>query len=1065
MGQGNVHPTDRRDEPIHVAHGEIEAVRIWLLGEFRVSVGSRTISEDRWRLRKARSLVKLLALAPGHRLHREQLIESLWPELNRGPASNNLRYALHIARRAFHENPDLAKRYLSSKDEQIALCPDAQLWVDVEAFKNAVLTARSIRQPAAYRAAVELYAGELLPDDRYEEWTQNRREELIRSYLTLLVELAESYEEQGEYDAAAEIFQRARVEDPTLLEARAGLIRAYAATGAVHRVISEYEQLRKVLAEADMTPSRELRRLYEEAREGRVPQPPSTHRAPRDPSSGRPPHNLPHPITSFVGREREMVEVKRLLAMSRLLTITGFGGCGKTRLSLEVARELAGAYPDGVWLVELASLSDPELLPQAIAGALSVSEQSDRPVSDTLVEVLRDRRTLLVLDNCEHLTPACAELASKLVSHCEHLRIMATSREALGVVGEVVWRLPPLSMPDPDRITTPEGLAEVYESVRLFVERTRLRLPSFEVTPHNARPVAEICRRLEGIPLAIELATARASVLAVEQVAERLDDSLRLLGMGSRTAPPRHQTLRATLDWSYGLLDESERRLFWRLSVFAGDWTLEAAEAVGSGDGIGPEEFLDLLGRLVEKSLVVAGTESGGVASYRMLEPVRQYGREKLEESGEVETVRDRHALWHLGLAELADARLRGPEQTSWVQRLESEQPELQAALEWSLEHDPEQALQLAGTLGHFWYAHGHIAEGRRWLEAALAKTGAAEKPIRARALHVAGVVSEISGHYERAAELYEESLKLWRRLGDEKEAATVLSSLGSLAYTTGDIDQAVARTEESLSIKRRLGDERGTEVALSNLGEIMQAGGDLARARALFEESLRMARAMQDDRSIAFGLLNLGRLAIELDDPARAEALLLDALRAFQRLGDADSMVESLQALGWAAGISNDPDRSAALLGVAEAAREVMGVPMGPSEWERYKRLVTLSSVGTDEESWTASWKTGRAMSLGEAAHYALSTQEKKVTAPPKVPCGKADPRRTGPRLSRREREVALLLTRGLTNRQIAEELVLSEHTIDTHVHNILRKLRLRSRAQIAVWAAEQRSLPEGPG
>ena len=367
-----------------------------------------------------------------------------------------------------------------------------------------------------------------------------------------------------------------------------------------------------------------------------------------------------------------MVEVKQALATTRLLTLTGAGGSGKTRLALEVARDLIEAYPDGVWLVKLAPLSEEVLIPKAVAEALGVPERPAEPIADTLAEVLRDRQVLLVLDNCEHLIGAAAGLVDKLLDSCPRLRILATSREALGVEGEVRWLVPSLSVPEIGRAPSSEEL-ESYESVRLFVERARGREPAFSLSQHNALAVAEICRRLEGIPLAIELAAARVGTLSLGQIAQRLTDSLTLLTGGARTAVNRQRTLKATLDWSHELLSEDEKKLFGRLSVFAGGWTLEAAEEVGVGGGVEEDDILDVLSGLVEKSLVVAESDEGHRVRYRMLEPVRQYAQEKLEESGKAEELRRLHAEYFLALAEEADPELKGPQQKTWLERLEAE--------------------------------------------------------------------------------------------------------------------------------------------------------------------------------------------------------------------------------------------------------------------------------------------------------------------------------------------------------------------------------------------------------
>jgi predicted ATPase len=422
---------------------------------------------------------------------------------------------------------------------------------------------------------------------------------------------------------------------------------------------------------------------------------------------------LPAPRSRFVGRERELKEVKRALAMTRLLTLTGAGGSGKMRLALEVGRDLVGAYPDGVWLVELAPLWEGKLVAHAVAKALGVPEQPGRSLTDALVDALHEERVLVVLNNCEHLIEEAARLIDVLLGLCPRLRILATSREALNVEGEVVWRVHTLAVPDSGRPPAPEELRR-YDAVRLFVERARLRLPDFEPTPQNAGALVQICRRLEGMPLAIELAAARVGMLSLEQISGRLEDSLKLLTGGNRTATLRQRTLRGALDWSHELLSEEERGLFRRLSAFARGWTLEAAEAVGAADGIEEEDILDLLSNLVDKSLVVTEAEAPDEVRYRMLEAVRQYAREQLEESEEAEAIRRRYASFYLALAKDAEPGLTGAQQQAWADRLETEHDNMRAALSWSLANEPQRALQLAETLARFWEMHSLLLGGKQ---------------------------------------------------------------------------------------------------------------------------------------------------------------------------------------------------------------------------------------------------------------------------------------------------------------------------------------------------------------
>ena len=1014
-------------------------------------MGSRVVGEEGWRLRKAAGLVKLLALAPHHRLHREQLMEALWPDLVPRSAANNLHQTLHAARRTLEpEARDF--RYLVLRDELLLLCPDGTLRVDVDAFEGAAAEARRLGEPAAYRRALELYTGDLLPRDRYEDWAEERRAGLRQEYLALLSGLAAIYEGRGDFDRAIEALQGVVSGDPTDEEAHVGLMRAYAASGQRHQALRQYGRLEAALRrEFGAEPEAASRRAHEDVLAGRVPE-----AGPAAAVAGRGTreigqHKLPGSLTSFVGREREREEVGRLLGGARLLTLTGPGGCGKTRLSLEVAGDLADAYPDGVRLAELAPLTDGESVPPVVAEALSVRESPGVPPAEAISHALRGKKMLLVLDNCEHLVEAAATLVETILLGCPGLRILATSREALGVAGETVLRVPPLSGPEPGLRPPPEEL-EGYESVRLFVQRARYRNPAFVLTPHNAGPVAEICARLESIPLAIELAAARVG-LSVEQVAERLDDALGLLTTGGRTAVPRQRTLRGALDWSHDLLSGPERALFGRLSVFAGGWTLEAAEVVGPDGEVEAGEVLDVLLQLVDKSLVVAEVIGEGVVRYRMLEPVRQYAREKLVQDGGLEAAGRRHAGWCLSFVEGAEAGLRGPDQASWVERTRRENANVQAALGWSLDTEPETALRLAAMMGYFWYRYGRIAEGHRWLEAVLARTEHFETSMKARVLRLAGVLAEESGLYGRAQELHERGLALYRQLGEKQGLAASLTSLGALTFAVGDLDRAVALTRESLALKRELRDERGMMSSRNNLGEMLQAAGDLSGAQALFEENLESDRRLADEWGAGVSLLNLGTLAVEQNDPDRAGRLLAEALRTLGRFGDEDAVAECLDSLAGAAGVHGESLRAATLFGAADAARRRLATPLRPVERTRYERFLALSRRGTGKEAWASAWGAGQALSLDEAAELALS---------PAVHRPRTDDREPDSPLTPREREVAALAARGLTNRSIAAELSISERTAATHVGRILRKLGLRTRAQLAAWTTERRRLQQ---
>jgi predicted ATPase/DNA-binding SARP family transcriptional activator/DNA-binding NarL/FixJ family response regulator len=1091
-------------------------MRIWLLGGFRVGVGSRTITEEAWRLRKAAALVKLLALARGHRFHREEIMQLLWPDQAPQAAANNLHYTLHHARRTLGATLTSASPYLRLQSEQLALCPGGLLWVDVEAFDDAASVARRTREPAAYRRAIELYAGELLPADRYEDWAEARRLELRSAFLSLLVELAALYEERGEYGAGIEALGKVLAEEPTSEEAHVSLMRLYAFSGRQGEALGQYDRLKEVLSkELNTEPGPDGRRLRQEIEAGSFPgERPAGGPQPEEPSSaGR--HNLPAGRTSFIGRERELVEVKRALAMTRLLTLTGVGGSGKTRLALEVARDLVGAYPDGVWLAELAPLADPGLVPQAVARALGVKEQPGQPLTDTLAETLRTKRTLLVLDNCEHLLDGAARLVDALLDSCPHLRILATSREALGIAGEVRWTVPSLSMLDPQSADTVEEL-ERSESARLFVERASARRPGFSLTPDNTQAVAQICHRLEGIPLAIELAAARVGALSIKQISERLTDSLKLLTGGDRTQVPKQRTLRGTLDWSHELLSTNEKKLFGRLSVFAGGWTLEAAEEVGADGSIEGSDVLDLLGRLVDKSLVVAEAEAQGAVRYRMLEPIRQYARERLEESEEAEAIQRRHAEFFLALAEEAEPEVEGPQQAAWLERLEAEHDNLRAALSWSLERgeEAELGLRVAGALGQFWYLRGYLGEGRRWLEEALAKSSPASTAARANALHRLSFLAYLQGDLDRAQEASEEGLKLegveqfWNIADRRSAAAGLRLMLGIVASVRGDSERAIQLYEKSLALSRKVGDKRGIADNLLLLGIEMRSWGNFEKARDLLEEGMVVAREVGDpellaaflnqlcdtfvlqgdlERATVVGekavaicreqnhrillsdaLCNLGWAALLRGDPGRATTLYAESLELKRELGENPLLVkltvalpETLDGLACVAVARGETERAVRLFGATRALHKQVRDHLTLAREYAALREPYLAATRSQlsEEAWETAFAEGRAMGFEETVEYALSDEETATPLTTVAEQSSAD--KPPPTLTRREREVANLLERRFTSRHIASELHISEHTVDKHVANILRKLNLHSREQVAVQMAKQRSHP----
>ncbi|HJS28873.1 MAG TPA: tetratricopeptide repeat protein, partial [Anaerolineales bacterium] len=645
--------------------------------------------------------------------------------------------------------------------------------------------------------------------------------------------------------------------------------------------------------------------------------------------------NLPIQLSSFIGRERELAQVREMLSDSRLVTLVGPGGCGKSRLAIQVALELIAEYPHGVWLIELGAISDPALIAQKTASVLGLEAESERSLLDVLTDYLSEKNLLLVLDNCEHLISGCAQLAETLLQACPNLRILATSREALGIAGESSLVVPSLAVPDPGG--WPAAVDDIasdlssYEGVHLFVERALAVRPGFRLTSENAPAVAQICYRLDGIPLAIELAAARVKAMSVEQIAERLDDRFRLLTGGSRTALPRHQTLQALIDWSYELVSEPERVLLRRLSVFAGGWTLEAAEKVCAGNGIPARQVLDLLARLVDKSLV-AVEERTGTARYRMLHTIRQYAREKLFASGEEERVRARHLDFYAGLAEEAEPQLRSAEQLQWLDRLETDHDNLRAALRWGQQGaGPDLGLRLAGALFWFWLLRGHASEGRGWLEGILALNGEGRQSLAyARALWASGYLAVGQGDVVAGRSRLEASREIFTEVDDQEGIADSLLGLGRTAYFQGDYTAALSLYQHSLAASEAAGYPWGSAQAHYRLGMVFLVQGDYGQARPHFEESVRKFRDLGDKWGLSYALSALGEEAHRRGDYALARSVLEESLRIFRELGSKSGIAMSLGELGWLSLSEGDYVAARSRLEESLALRQEMGYRVG---------------------------------------------------------------------------------------------------------------------------------------
>ena len=746
-------------------------------------------------------------------------------------------------------------------------------------------------------------------------WVERRQAELRELHLRALEVESDAASATGDWPGALRAAEEAVSVEPFRESAHLRLMQAHARAGNRGEALRAYERCRRVLAEelgvnpSPATDAAYLALLGEEPE----PAPPTTDLPP-------PTSNLPFQLTHLVGRDDELAAVEEALVGVRLLTLSGTGGVGKTRLALAAAADLAGDFSDGAFLVELAPLADPDLLAQHVLAALGLREEAGQSPAGTLTAHLRNRNVLLVLDNCEHLVGPAAALADGLLRSCPRLTVLATSREPLGVPGEATWRVPSLS---------PAG------AIALFTERAQAVQPDFTVTDDAAPALAQLCRRLDNIPLAIELAAARTSALSVEEIAARLDDRFRLLSGGARTAVPRQQTLRAMVDWTYDALSEVERRVFDRLAVFGSAFDLQAAEEVVAGadeiagDGVEAGDVVEVLTDLVNKSLVVAERhETGRSTRYRLLETLRHYARERLAESGQATAVRSRHLARAVTIAQEAQAALDGPDQATVLDRLEAEHDDLRVALAWGTSGgDPEPALRLATSLGRFWEVRGHLSEGRGWLEAALTAGGGGDWPgLRAVALNWAAVLAQHQGDYAAARGLYEHSLALRRRLDDRLGTAAALVGLGNLAALQGQLASARAQFEESLSIGRELGEPQVVAASLTNLGWVAHGRGDLRVARALYEEALDVRRGLGDGHGTAMVLANLGDLALQQGDLDTAHALQTEGLDLRRQLGDRSGVADSLTALGRVALARGDRVTARTLHGQGLAERRRVG-------------------------------------------------------------------------------------------------------------------------------------------
>lgn len=813
--------------------------------------------------------------------------------------------------------------------------------------------------------------------------------------------------------------------------------------------------------------------------------------------------NFPVQLTSFIGREREIADVKRLLYSSHLITLTGANGTGKTRLAIQIANSVSESFADGVWLVDLAPLREPALVPQLVTQALGLRPISDQPVLETLLKFIQSKQLLLILDNCEHLIGACAQLAQELLAEAPALRILATSSMALAIAGETVYLVSGLDCPvisgelvrdGQNRLNLQELMG--YDAVRLFVERAHAISPKFNLTNENAWSTIETCRRLDGLPLALELASARVNVLTVQEIVTRLNDRFALLTSSQRRGiEPRHQTLRAAIDWSYTLLPMDEQILLRRLAVFTAGFTLDLAEAVCCGDGLGEGRTLDRISSLVNKSLVMADTIGRAQARYRLLETIREYVLEKLDEANETAQLRNRHLDLFLARAEEAAPKLNDAYQQLWLNWLEGENDNLRAALTWSLESGRiEGGLRIATALLRYWEIRGYVKEGLGWFERLLTRAdkgisldvhvkslagasflamflgdapssmayglkavalaeAAGDEGSGVLIMALAGLASgaRVAGDHHTAYNLEERAIQLLRESPDQPFIlGMALLSHGSTAIELGDYDTAHASLDESLAIAREAGDAFRIGHSLNVLGDLARCEHKYEAAKTAYENSAVYLREVGAQHDLASILHNLGHTYLHLGDAEHAHALFRESLAAHQALQNELGMAECLIGFAAIALMRGLPAIGARLLGASTAigGRRVAFASVWHATRMEYEQYLELARIRLTKAEFQSEQAAGGAMSLEQAVDYAMNLPLKMRTA---LEIGE-----TPGDLTRREREVATLIGQGKSNGEIAAELVLSKRTVETHVSHILSKLGLSNRTQVMRWAID---------
>ena len=941
---------------------------IHLLGQMEVLVSGSIVA--RLPTRRAGWLLAILVLRKGQPIERRSLAGLLWPDSSDAGALHNLRQTLAGLR---HTLGPAGRLIATVSPRSIFLQPTPAVWADVFEYD----TASTDGSLAALERALNFYRGPLLAGC-HEPFAVEERDLRERSFTSIVERLAARYAALQDHSRATDMLRRAVAADPYRESAFRALMTSLAASGEAAAAMDLYRNLRLNLRrELNAEPDPETKGLYRSIRNG------LTTRVPGKGFSATCEQRIPTPLSTFLGRKSEVREIASLVERCRLITLTGVGGVGKTRLAIAVAAAIGDNYLDGAWFVDLAPLRDPATVPSAIAASLDIQEQAGRPLIETLAERLRGRDLIIVLDNCEHLTQGVAGALEVLLSASPGLHVLATSRQSVGVGGELVWRVCPLPTPEAISPSARNAMGSAdraghlmqSDSVRLFVDRSNQAGSVGTPSASELEAIGSICRRLDGIPLAIELAAARTKVLSVTEIEARLEDRFTLLAGGSRSLA-RHETLRAAIDWSWDLLTAAERALLMRLCVFRGGCTLEAAEAVSPGDGDTPS-VLELIANLVDRSLVSSTRATDG-SRFSMLESIRQFTAERLRETEEWERTFDRHRDFFLRLAEEAELNLEGPEEAVWFSRLETEHDNLRAALDWSQSRrHVETALKLAVALGRFWDTHGHLREGRALLEASLERASVHFPPALLAKGHLhAGWMATVQRDLGAAQDHYEQALPLFRKIGDERNTATVLNCLATATYYSGDCPSAQAQYEESLAIFRGIGRQGGVATVLNNLGELALHLEDCDAARSYLEQSIAEGGGLHcgipERRGLTLCNLSLADLRQGRCEEARAHAVY--ALKLFRDAALVVSIPGALNQIALVVASFEEWERAARLFGASEGLAAVQGVPLANLlAREREEAMATAcSAVGL--ASFRSAFEAGQQMTMDESIAYALT-------------------------------------------------------------------------------------------